>query len=87
MKRKDAARKVVRSATSLSEVLKVEQWMMRAEDPVIWRPELQRRLEVCSETIRRYLKDNKLPPPDVNMSTKKRGWRLPTLRAHGINIG
>ena len=71
----------------VSEVLAVEPWRLPAEDPVIWRPELQRRLEVCSETIRRYLKDGKLPPPDVNMSTKKRGWRLSTLRAHGINLG
>ena len=87
MKRQDTARKAVRSATLLSEVLNVEQWMMRAEDPVIWRPELQRRLEVCSETIRRYLKDGKLPPPDVAMSAKKMGWRLSTLRAHGVNLG
>lgn len=87
MKRQDTARKVVRPAPSLSEVLKVEQWMMRAEDPVIWRPELQQRLEVCSETIRRYIKAKKLPPPDVAMSAKKMGWRLSTLRAHGINLG
>lgn len=87
MNRRDTARKVDRAATLLSEVLGVEQWMIQAEDPVIWRPELQRRLEVCSETIRRYLKDGKLPPEDVFMSLKKRGWRLSTLRAHGINLG
>ena len=61
-----------------------------ADDPpvdrVIFRPELQRRLDVCSETIRRYLKDKKLPPPDVAMSAKKLGWRLSTLRQAGINL-
>lgn len=55
-------------------------------DRVIFRPELQRRLDVCSETIRRYLKDKKLPPPDVAMSAKKLGWRLSTLRQAGINL-
>lgn len=55
-------------------------------DPVIFRPELMRRLDVCSETIRRYLKAKKLPPPDVAMSAKKTGWRLSTLREHGINL-
>lgn len=61
-----------------------------ADDPpvdrVIFRPELQRRLDVCSETIRRYVKDKKLPPPDVAMSAKKLGWRLSTLRQAGINL-
>ena len=55
-------------------------------DPVIFRPELQRRLEVCSETIRRYIKAKKLPPEDVYMSAKKRGWRLSTLRQHGVKL-
>jgi hypothetical protein len=55
-------------------------------DYVIFRPELMKRLDVCSETIRRYLKDKKLPPPDVNMSAKKRGWKVSTLRSAGINL-
>lgn len=55
-------------------------------DHVLFRPELQRRLGVCSETIRRYLKANKLPPPDVAMSAKKMGWRMSTLRQAGINL-
>lgn len=55
-------------------------------DQVIFRPDLMKRLGVCSETIRRYLKDKKLPPPDVAMSAKKTGWRLSTLREHGINL-
>ena len=55
-------------------------------DQVIFRPDLMKRLGVCSETIRRYLKDNTLPPPDVSMSAKKMGWRLSTLRQAGINL-
>lgn len=38
---------------------------MSDADTVIYRPDLMQRLGVCSETIRRYLKAKKLPPPDV----------------------
>lgn len=55
-------------------------------DQVIFRPDLMKRLGVCSETIRRYIKDKKLPPPDVALSAKKMGWRPSTLREHGINL-
>ena len=59
---------------------------MNDADTVIFRPDLMQRLGVCSETIRRYLKAKKLPPPDVALSAKKVGWRLSTLRAAGINL-
>ena len=55
-------------------------------DPIIWRNELQRELEVSSETIRRWERGNKLPAPDIDISRKRRGWRLSTLRKFGINL-
>ena len=56
-------------------------------DRVIYRRELQRQLGgVCSETIRRYIKTGKLPKPDVAMSQKTVGWRVSSLRRHGVDL-
>lgn len=55
-------------------------------DRVIWRQDLQTTMCVTSETMRRWLRDGKLPVPDVRMSRKTAGWRLSTLRAAGINL-
>lgn len=59
---------------------------LNADDPVIWRSDLHKLLSVSSETVRRWIESNKLPAPDVDLSRKTRGWRLTTLRAHGINL-
>jgi hypothetical protein len=55
-------------------------------DRVIWRKDLEKAMCVCSETVRRWMKGGKLPKPDVSMSRKIKGWRLSTLREHGINL-
>ncbi len=55
-------------------------------DKVIWRHELQQWFGVTSETMRRWLRGNKLPTPDVAMSRKTLGWRVSTLHQAGINI-
>lgn len=55
-------------------------------DRVIWRRELQAATEVSSETVRRWMRDGKLPRPDVNLSYRTKGWRMSTLRAAGINL-
>jgi hypothetical protein len=34
----------------------------------------------------RRMKANRLPAPDVAMSRKTLGWRVSTLRAHGVNL-
>ena len=60
--------------------------MMEMPEKVIWRQELQAALHVSSETMRRWLKSNKLPKPDVAMSCKTMGWRISTLQDHGINL-
>ena len=55
-------------------------------DKVIWRHDLQKTMAVTSETMRRWLRAGKLPPPDVAMSGKTMGWRLSTLQNSGINL-
>ena len=55
-------------------------------DPLIKRQELQRRLDVCSETLRRWMRDGVLPKPDVHLTREAIAWRLSTLRAAGINL-
>lgn len=60
--------------------------MIEQKDPIIWRPDLQKRMNVASETIRRWERSKKLPAPDVDLSRKTRGWRLSTLQAYGINL-
>jgi len=57
------------------------------DDRVIWRSELRELMnKVSSETIRRWLRDGKIPKPDVQLSRKSQGWKLSTLRAHGLPI-
>lgn len=55
-------------------------------DRVIWRRELQAATDVSSETVRRWMRDGKLPAPDVNLSYRTKGWRLSTLLAAGIDL-
>lgn len=57
-----------------------------AVDRVIYRAELCRELGVVSETMRRWIRDGKLPEPDVALSRRTLGWRLSTLHAAGIRI-
>jgi hypothetical protein len=56
------------------------------DDRVILRLDLRRQFGVRNETIRAWIKTGKLPPLDVNITRRIQGWRLSTLREHGINI-
>lgn len=56
------------------------------DDPVIWRPDLQARMEVTGNTIRRWIISGKLPPPDIDITRRTKGWRLSTLREAGIHL-
>ena len=56
------------------------------QDRVIYRPQLQQMLSVSSETVRRWMKEGRLPQPDVAMSRKTLGWRLSTLHNAGIGL-
>ncbi len=53
---------------------------------VIWRQDLQERLNVTSNTLRRWMLAGKLPPPDVDLSRKTKGWLLSTLAEAGIRL-
>ncbi|MCL2020823.1 MAG: hypothetical protein FWG81_01645 [Betaproteobacteria bacterium] len=55
-------------------------------DRVIWRPELCDLTGVTRTTLNRWLKNGKLPTPDIYMSRKRYGWRLSTLQSHGVNL-
>jgi len=56
------------------------------QDRIVWRSDLYDLIGVCSETVRQWIKAGKLPKPDVQISTKRMGWRLSTLRATGIGL-
>jgi predicted DNA-binding transcriptional regulator AlpA len=55
-------------------------------DRVIWRQDLQKKLCVTSNTVRRWMKAGKLPQPDVNLSSRTKGWRVSTLRTTHIHL-
>lgn len=55
---------------------------------VVWRQELQKKLGVngvCSRTITRYIATGRLPPPDIQITLQRTGWRLSTLVAAGLD--
>jgi predicted DNA-binding transcriptional regulator AlpA len=54
---------------------------------IVDRKSLMQRLGRSSETIRRWLKEGRLPQPDVAISRRTMGWRIETLRAARILIG
>lgn len=62
--------------------------MTEAEpDRMIWRRDLRDYFGgVSDETIRRWIKQGKLPKPDIDFSMRTRGWKLSTLRKAGIQI-
>jgi predicted DNA-binding transcriptional regulator AlpA len=57
-----------------------------SEDRIIYRQNLYKMLGVTSETLRKWLKDQKLPPADIAISRRTVGWRLSTLPATGIKL-
>ena len=60
---------------------------MNEPDRIIWRRDLCAALGgVSSETLRRWMKEDKLPKPDVDLSARTRGWRLSTLRKAGLRL-
>jgi hypothetical protein len=55
-------------------------------DPIIKRADLPRLLAVHTDTVRRMIKDKKLPGYDVALSRKTCGWKRSTLVAAGVNV-
>lgn len=57
------------------------------EDKILYRDELCKALGgVTTETLRRWMKNGKVPQPDIAMSQKTLGWRYSTLLAAGVRI-
>lgn len=56
------------------------------QDRIIWRNDLYSSVGICSETVRQWLKNGKLPKPDVQFSHKRMGWKRSTLNQAGIGL-
>ena len=57
-----------------------------APDRVILRKELKAICNVSSETVRRWMKEGRLPALDVSITHRTQGWRLSTLQSVGIGL-
>lgn len=55
-------------------------------DRIIYRQDLYKLIGVTSETLRRWLKEGKIPAADIAISRRTVGWRLLTLHAAGIKL-
>lgn len=55
-------------------------------DRVLWRADLREALGCSPDTLRRYVRDKKLPEPDIHLTQRMMGWKVSTLRAAGINL-
>lgn len=55
-------------------------------DRVLWRADLRAALGCSPDTLRRYIRDKKVPNPDVHLSQRTMGWKVSTLRAAGLNL-
>lgn len=55
-------------------------------DPIIWRADIEAACHVCSETVRRWMRSARLPPPDIHPTRKVMGWKLSTLRKAGFDL-
>lgn len=60
--------------------------MDELNDRIIYRHDLREILQVTHETMQRWIQTGKLPKPDVDISRKKVGWKMTTLRNAGLNI-
>lgn len=56
------------------------------DDTIIRKRDLRERLQIHPDTLRRWLRDKKLPEPDVRMSLKTTGWKRSTLEAAGLKL-
>lgn len=60
--------------------------MNAADDRIIYRQDLYRQLGVTSETLRRWIKEGRVPAADIAITRRTVGWRLSTLHAAGIRV-
>lgn len=57
-----------------------------SHDRIICAAELRDTLQRSQDTVKRWIRAGKLPPPDVQMSHYTFGWRRSTLLAAGIHL-
>lgn len=64
------------------------EYLTTPQDPneIIKRGDLPKIIGVCSDTVRKMCKANKLPPYDVALSRKTSGWKRSTLAAAGVKV-
>jgi hypothetical protein len=60
--------------------------MTPEKDKVIWRHDLPGIMMVRSNTVSKWIRAGRFPKPDVAMTRVRFGWRLSTLRQHGVNL-
>lgn len=69
-----------------TETLAAEAQAPNTIDRVLWRADLRAALGCSPDTLRRYIRDKKVPPPDVHLSQRMMAWKVSTLRAAGLNL-
>ena len=58
-----------------------------AVEPMFKRRDLRRLLgNISGETLRIWLKDKKLPPPDISLSAKSQFWSRASLERAGVRL-
>jgi predicted DNA-binding transcriptional regulator AlpA len=57
-----------------------------SEDRIIYRQDLYKMLGVTSETLRRWIREGRMPRADIAITQRTVGWRLSTLQTAGIKL-
>lgn len=53
---------------------------------MVMRPEVRTILGVSNETLRRWIRDQQFPAPDVSFTRLRHGWKASTLRRRGLVV-
>jgi transcriptional regulator with XRE-family HTH domain len=56
------------------------------DDRLFTRAELARLLGICSDTLTRWLREKRLPPPDIAPTRKAQQWRRSSLHRAGLPV-
>lgn len=57
-----------------------------SDDKLLSRAELAAVLRTNSDTLGRWVRQKRVPPPDVKTTQKNQQWKVSSLRAAGLNI-
>ncbi len=56
------------------------------KDEFLPRAELAKRLGICSDTLTRWIREKRVPPPDLAPTRKTQQWRRSSLQTAGLNL-